>query len=62
MNVAVAMQASICDSSEAGELTSARSEFIQDENLGCVNFSLYYDPEQSLLTVRLIQVSADTDC
>lgn len=28
---------------------------IQEENLGSVNFSLSYDLEQSLLTVRLIQ-------
>jgi len=50
-------QASICDSSEGGELSCLRSDFIHEGNLGCVNFSLYYDPEQSLLTVRLIQVS-----
>ena len=52
------VQASIRDSSEAGEQSSLRFDCasIQEENLGCVNFSLYYDPEQSLLTVRLIQV------
>jgi len=53
-------QASIRDSSEGGESSSQRFDFasIQEENLGCVNFSLCYDPEQSLLTVRLIQVSS----
>jgi hypothetical protein len=29
---------------------------IQEENVGSINFSLSYDPDQSLLTVRLIQV------
>eukprot|EP00918_Siedleckia_nematoides_P046211 GHVU01101310.1.p1 GENE.GHVU01101310.1~~GHVU01101310.1.p1 ORF type:complete len:344 (+),score=31.66 GHVU01101310.1:99-1130(+) len=28
---------------------------IQEENLGSVNFSLQYDPEQAILTVRLLQ-------
>jgi len=51
------IQASICDSSEGSELTSPRFDLIQEDNLGCVNFSLCYDPEQSLLTVRLIQVN-----
>jgi len=57
--VVVEMQASIRDSGERGHQSSLRFDFasIQEENLGCINFSLQYDPEQSLLTVRLIQVS-----